>query len=307
MIYRPQNFYCVHVDNKSNEFVRNGVRDISGCFDNVFVAPVSVNVKWSTFTVIQPELICMEELWKRSKKWKYFINLTGQEFPLRTNEELVRILKAYNGANNMEGTIKRMVWGLNTGIYRVPQKFGKPPCGVQLVKGSTHITASKAFVDYLLHDPVALKFREWVKEIKFVTELLFSSLNHSPHLYVPGSYTGVPETHPTDYPFITRFKNWGSEPFKYPCLGNRWTRHICILSVYDLPLLSVRPELFANKFHSNFHPLALDCLQEMLYNRTKAELEARETGSDHRADYNQDKYFFNDTFYRNLPHVKNRI
>ena len=50
----------------------------------------------------------MEELWSH-KKWKYFINLTGQEFPLKTNLELVRILTAYNGANDLEGTIKRWV------------------------------------------------------------------------------------------------------------------------------------------------------------------------------------------------------
>ena len=41
---------------------------------------------------------------QRRKKWKYFINLTGQEFPLKTNYEIVQILKAYKGANNVEGT-----------------------------------------------------------------------------------------------------------------------------------------------------------------------------------------------------------
>jgi hypothetical protein len=49
----------------------------------------------------------MEELWKRHKTWKYFINLTGQEFPLKTNYELVKILQAYNGANDVEATVKQ--------------------------------------------------------------------------------------------------------------------------------------------------------------------------------------------------------
>ena len=39
--------------------------------------------------------------------FRYFINLTGQEFPLKTNGEIVEILKILNGANNMEGTIQR--------------------------------------------------------------------------------------------------------------------------------------------------------------------------------------------------------
>lgn len=76
------------------------------CFNNVFLSSRSVDVVWGTFSVLEPELICMQDLWKY-KSWKYFINLTGQEFPLRTNYELVQILTAYNGANDLEGTVKR--------------------------------------------------------------------------------------------------------------------------------------------------------------------------------------------------------
>jgi hypothetical protein len=35
------------------------------------------------------------------KKWKYFINLTGQDYPLKTNLDIVRILKAFKGANDV--------------------------------------------------------------------------------------------------------------------------------------------------------------------------------------------------------------
>ena len=34
---------------------------------------------------------------------RYFINLTGQEFPLKTNGELVEILKTLNGSNVVMG------------------------------------------------------------------------------------------------------------------------------------------------------------------------------------------------------------
>lgn len=73
------------------------------CLPNVFQAPRQVEVVWGTFTVLEPELICMEALLRRSKKWRYFINLTGQEFPLKTNKELVAILQAYRGANDIIG------------------------------------------------------------------------------------------------------------------------------------------------------------------------------------------------------------
>ena len=34
--------------------------------------------------------------------WKYVLNLCGQDFPLKTNLEIVRSLKALRGYNNLE-------------------------------------------------------------------------------------------------------------------------------------------------------------------------------------------------------------
>lgn len=105
-IYRPQNYYCIHVDSKSDPQFREVITTITYCLNNVFLSSRSVDVKWGTFTVLEPELICMEDLWKY-KAWKYFINLTGQEFPLKTNLEIVRILTAYRGANDVSASVKR--------------------------------------------------------------------------------------------------------------------------------------------------------------------------------------------------------
>lgn len=101
-IYRPQNSYCIHVDRKSAAKIYDAMTAIANCFDNVFVASGRYDVQWGTMTVLEPEILCMKELWNKNKTWKYFINLTGQEFPLRTNHELVKILAAFNGANDVE-------------------------------------------------------------------------------------------------------------------------------------------------------------------------------------------------------------
>lgn len=106
-IYQPQNEYCIHVDKSANRTIHRAINGIASCFDNIFVIAESINVKWGTFSVLEAELLCMKELLKH--KWKYFINLTGQEFPLKTNWELVQILKAYNGANDVDGTSKQYV------------------------------------------------------------------------------------------------------------------------------------------------------------------------------------------------------
>ena len=73
------------------------------CFPNVNFPSAPISVEWGDWTIIEAELLCMELLY-RNRKWKYFINLTGEEFPLKTNYELVQILKAYNGANDVDGS-----------------------------------------------------------------------------------------------------------------------------------------------------------------------------------------------------------
>lgn len=99
-IYRPQNYYCINADKKAPNDFFSALSGIASCFPNVFLLNPRVDVKWGTFTVLEPELLCMKELWKYPK-WKYFINLTGQEFPLKTNYELVKILTAYRGASDV--------------------------------------------------------------------------------------------------------------------------------------------------------------------------------------------------------------
>ena len=106
-IYRPQNIYCIHVDKKTHSGTYKAMEGIANCFGNVFMTTTRIDVRWGKFSVLRPELMCMEALLQRNKKWKYFINLTGQEFPLRTNHELVRILMAYNGANDIGATLNR--------------------------------------------------------------------------------------------------------------------------------------------------------------------------------------------------------
>ncbi|XP_033758800.1 beta-1,3-galactosyl-O-glycosyl-glycoprotein beta-1,6-N-acetylglucosaminyltransferase-like [Pecten maximus] len=274
-IYRPQNYYCIHIDLKADRNFRKTLSLIANCFENVFITKISVNVQWGTFTVLEPELVCMEELWKY-KTWKYFINLTGQEFPLRTNGELVKVLKIYNGTNDVSGTVKRankQRWA----------KAGKPPAGILPGKGSVHITVNRHYVDYILHNQTAHDFLDWCNKTSVPDETYFASLNHNPQLGIRGSVNGYVEP----YIMNSRFKNWGN----LPC-GGKVVRQICIFGIEDLPVLFGRSELFANKFYWDFQPLTLDCMEELLYNRTR--------------DGYLNKMKFNSMLYENLQFLKNR-
>lgn len=283
-IYRPQNSYCVHVDKKTTSIVFKEFESIAHCFPNVFLASTRIDVQWGYMSVLTQDLVCMKDLLKH-KKWKYFINLTGQEFPLRTNYELVKILTIYNGANDLEGTVQRankVRW----------LAAGPPPHQIHPVKGSVHITVNRGFVDYVINNPVAKDFLNWSRKVAVPDETFFASLNHNPHLRIPGTYKGEPETDREEKPFLTRFKNWGTGVFNWPCYGRR-VRQICIFGIGDLPLLARRPEFFANKFYLYYQTYALQCMEELHFNRT-------------RDEYLQRLHFQTD-YYENLEFIKHVV
>jgi len=107
LVYRPHNAYCVHVDRKSSAAMHAGVAAVAACLPNVVVARPAVNVTWGEISVVEAELLCVGYLLAlRGVPWRYYVNLVARDLPLRTNDELVQILSAYDGANDVDGTRK---------------------------------------------------------------------------------------------------------------------------------------------------------------------------------------------------------
>jgi len=52
----------------------------------------------------------MQDNLNSKAKWRYLINLAAQSYPLRTPEEMVDILRIYNGANDIEGIYRRRLF-----------------------------------------------------------------------------------------------------------------------------------------------------------------------------------------------------
>ena len=102
-IYRPQNVYCIHVDLNSPAEVHAGMASLARCFPNVFIASKLEYVIYGVFFRLQADINCMSDHVKQDDRWRYLINVAGEAFPLRTNAEIVKILKIYNGANDIEG------------------------------------------------------------------------------------------------------------------------------------------------------------------------------------------------------------
>lgn len=289
LIYRPQNVYCIHVDRKSSSALRTATLAISRCFKNVFVADKAIDVHWGEFTLLEAELVCARQLLDDYPNWKYYMNLMGREFPLRTNRQLVQIFKAYNGSNDVDGTHHRrpilwtqFVWRNEN--WRTGQLKPDPPHDFLIAKGSTHVATTRKFIEFALDDQKARDLLEWMKDIRAPDEHFFPTLNHNSLLNIPGAYKGDPDLKW----FHVRLKLWQSKT--ETCQGE-WIRYICNLGVGDLPRLVSARQLFLNKIRLEQDPVAFRCLETWYQKRTKG----------------QWKDSFNVSFYASLPFSTNHV
>ena len=102
-IYRPHNVYCFHIDAKSSADFHKALTSMMTCFDNVHFATKLERIVYAGYSRLQADINCMSDHLKSTIKWRYLINTAAQAFPLRTNAEMVKILRLYNGANDIEG------------------------------------------------------------------------------------------------------------------------------------------------------------------------------------------------------------
>ncbi|KAL7054267.1 hypothetical protein AAHC03_026233 [Spirometra sp. Aus1] len=265
LIYRPQNFYVIHVDRKSPQEFYDAVQEIAKCFGvNVGVVPRndSVSVIWGDYTVLEQELVAARMLLQMGK-WRYFINLTGQELPMKTNLELVLALKMLNGSNIVEATLKHRF------KFRIPRH--RPSFPVTWLKNSVHVVLLREFVEYMLNDKRAIELQDTL--IKYAyhrhpDEQFYGTLAFNPELGAPGACLGFYDVKGVDrdifrYPGVVRYKIWS--PNSCPTKYVRW---ICILGSQSLPDLIRAPELFANKFHEDYYPEGYSCLEYAIANRS---------------------------------------
>ncbi|KAK7498618.1 hypothetical protein BaRGS_00010278 [Batillaria attramentaria] len=296
-IYRPHNSYCLHVDGNASPDVYSAASGLANCLDNVFLVSQRENITYGGFSRLQADINCMKNHMHRTSSnphytnetslhqqstspWRYLINLPSQQFPLKTNLELVKILQIYNGSNDIEGiTGGRMMRSRfafkheyrrhpNTGrveIVKTDTPHPPPPHNITVVKGSAYGVFSRQFVQFLLQDARARDLLEWCRSVSSPDEYYWATLHHDAKLNAPGGYSGPPDKKP----WLAVYASW---PPRDLCLSGKSVRGVCIFGVRDLPQLVSRKELFANKFYMDFQPEALHCLDQWIMNKSRAAL-----------------------------------
>lgn len=287
-IYRAHNFYCLHVDKRAPDEVYEVISSLGDCFSNVEVIRDRVSVVYSSAAHVWAELKCMAAALASHVTWRYYINLTGEEFPLRTNLEMVRILTMFRGANDIESMIHppHLRWRVDSefvisggGLRRTstPKTFMFPDFPIR--KGSAYGAFTRGFVASLFDDNVARAMLRWFNDTYAPEENVWATINALP--WIPGGYS-LEVRHELNQ-HASRAVAWRWD--EYRCKG-KYLRSVCILTSGDLPWLLKQPQLVANKFKTNWDQRVLDCLEQIIFRRAKSR-----------------GVSFDPSYFANLPHV----
>ncbi|XP_039248980.2 beta-1,3-galactosyl-O-glycosyl-glycoprotein beta-1,6-N-acetylglucosaminyltransferase-like isoform X1 [Styela clava] len=282
-IYQPQNIYCIHIDQKSLAEFQTRVMKIIRCFNNVFLAQHMTRVWYGHWTIVQASLYCMEDLIKRKNdyRWHYVINTCGQDYPTKTNLEIIRALKTLHGLNSVpsrtikitEEKYRRFQFVYNHsmnididhgGLYKTDVKKEPPPHNIQPFTGKDYFVFKREAVEFLLTDQRVLDFLEWAKDTKIPDETVWATLQRM--------YPRLPGSTPPDEKYDTYSGNTLSRTQQWQgpstICGGKFLRRICVYGCADLNGIIGKKPLFANKFATDVDIFAMNCLAEWIRNRT---------------------------------------
>ncbi|MET3036033.1 beta-1,6-N-acetylglucosaminyltransferase [Chryseobacterium sp. NRRL B-14859] len=97
-IYTRDQFYLIHIDRKAKAEFTEEIQLYLIHFPNVYILE-SMNIVSGGFSMIQAELNAMEYLLNVSHDWDYFINLSGEDSPLKSQNIIRQSLTVNNGRN----------------------------------------------------------------------------------------------------------------------------------------------------------------------------------------------------------------
>ncbi|XP_015268276.1 PREDICTED: N-acetyllactosaminide beta-1,6-N-acetylglucosaminyl-transferase isoform X2 [Gekko japonicus] len=271
-IYMPQNVYCIHIDKKAASEFKKKVEKLLHCFPNAFLATETEWVVYAGVSRLQADLNCMKDLVKSKVPWKYLLNACGQDFPLKTNKEIIQHLKRFKGKNITPGVLpgphilKRTKY-----VYREQRYYSfsfmlgtflrktPPPHDLPIYFGSAYIAVAREFVDFVLKDPRAVDLLEWSKDTYSPDEHFWVTLNRIPG--VPGSMPNA------SWEGDLRAIKWSDMTDLHGGCHGHYVRNICIYGTGDLRWLLNSKSLFANKFELETYPPTVECLELVLRER----------------------------------------
>ncbi|NWW92685.1 GCNT2 transferase, partial [Rhynochetos jubatus] len=279
-VYMPQNVYCVHVDAKAPASFRQAVRRLVGCFPNAFLASQAERVVYGGISRLRADLHCARDLLASAVPWRYLLNTCGQDFPLKTNLEIIRLLKGLGGKNVTPGVLPPPHVTTRTNYVHREQLYpffsfmlwtfmrkAPPPHNLTIYFGSAYVAVTRPFVEFVLSDQRAIDLLAWSEDTYSPDEHFWVTLNRIPG--VPGSMPNA------SWEGGLKAVKWIDMEESHGGCHGHYVRGICVYGTGDLKWLFNSTCMFANKFELKTYPLTVECLELRHRQRTLSQSEVQ--------------------------------
>jgi hypothetical protein len=253
--------FLIHVDKKSEDSIYQAAVEGTGHLPNVHFLK-RYRCHWGGFGHVQATIEGIKEISRRDIPFDYAILLTGQDYPIKTNERILDFFQQNEGKSFMEQfPLPTQVWE-DTGLARVEnwhvRWFGRHyvfpgafapffkrsfPRGLHPYGGSSYWCLSRACIEYI--DRFIRQNRGYVNFFRTVDvpdEIFFQTiLMNSP--LAPGVVNDD-----------LRYVEWSD-----PTLGSP-----AVLRLEDFERIFRSPKLFARKFDASVDEQVLDRIDREL-------------------------------------------
>ncbi|OAM51581.1 glycosyl transferase [Methylovorus sp. MM2] len=187
-IYDPTNHYLIHVDKRSGSELAIEVREFLVDYPNVSILE-SKKMLWGGYSLVDAELRGIKHLLKMGLEWDFFINLSGQDFPLKTQSYIKHFLSKNIGSDFLKiadqnkirpDTLHRIEDYVteheNEITTSTPVQKRPFLSGVTPYIGNQWMILSRSFCEFLTNSQEVDRFREFYRNTLIADEGFFQTV-----------------------------------------------------------------------------------------------------------------------------------
>jgi hypothetical protein len=184
-IYDDRNHYVVHVDKNSGADLEAEIREFLLSYPNAEMIR-SEKAIWGGYSLVDAELRGMERLLEMGQ-WSHFINLSGQDFPLKPQKQITAFLnanlhheyiKVLDQDQDRPDTMHRVseyVIELEDSIERTARS--RPfLTGATPYIGNQWMIVTRAFCEFVCHDPSVNRYKAFYENTLIADEGFFQTV-----------------------------------------------------------------------------------------------------------------------------------
>ena len=192
-IYDPANQYLVHIDGRSSDAIARDIEAFIAPYQNAAMLDRK-KARWGGYSLVEAELRGMTKLLEMNGQWSHFINLSGQDFPLKS-QAFIRAYLAKNPDREFIRMLDQAAVRPDT-MHRVRhwcvEAFGRIirtgiarrfPVGATPYIGTQWKIVSREFCEFVCHAPEATRFKNFYRNSFIADEGFFQTvmMNGAPH------------------------------------------------------------------------------------------------------------------------------